>query len=85
MSRTIYDVIFSRRAREDLVDLFSYLADRDGVQPALTYVERIETFCESLSLFPQRGSRRDDLLKGLRIVGFERRASIASTSWMDPW
>lgn len=27
--------------------------------------------------FPERGAKRDDLFPGLRIVGFERRISIA--------
>jgi toxin ParE1/3/4 len=27
--------------------------------------------------FPDRGTRRDDLLAGLRVVGFERRVAIA--------
>jgi toxin ParE1/3/4 len=30
-----------------------------------------------LQTFPERGRRRDELLPGLRIVGFERRVSIA--------
>ncbi|MDZ4366104.1 MAG: type II toxin-antitoxin system RelE/ParE family toxin [Afipia sp.] len=28
-------------------------------------------------MFPERGTRRDDLSPGLRIVGFERRVTIA--------
>ena len=31
----------------------------------------------ALETFPHRGHRRDDLRPGLRIMGFERRASIA--------
>jgi plasmid stabilization system protein ParE len=27
--------------------------------------------------FPERGTRRDDLLPGLRTIGFERRVTIA--------
>jgi toxin ParE1/3/4 len=40
-------------------------------------VGRIVTFCQGLTTFPLRGTRRDDLLPGLRVIGFERRASIA--------
>jgi toxin ParE1/3/4 len=36
-----------------------------------------EDFCRSLSVFPDRGNRRDELRAGLRILGFERRAVIA--------
>ena len=31
----------------------------------------------SLATFPQRGTKRDDLAPGIRIIGFERRATIA--------
>jgi toxin ParE1/3/4 len=30
-----------------------------------------------LATFPKRGTRRDDILPGLRTVGFERRVTIA--------
>jgi toxin ParE1/3/4 len=30
-----------------------------------------------LAAFPERGRRRDDILPGLRSIGFERRATIA--------
>ena len=30
-----------------------------------------------LATFPERGRRRDDILPGLRTIGFERRATIA--------
>lgn len=43
----------------------------------MRYVERIETFCRSFSEFPKRGIGRDDLLPGLRVIGFERRITIA--------
>lgn len=33
--------------------------------------------CMSLSEFPERGSRRDAVRPGLRILGFERRVVIA--------
>jgi len=31
----------------------------------------------ALEHFPERGTRRDDILKGLRTIGFERRVTIA--------
>jgi toxin ParE1/3/4 len=31
----------------------------------------------ALATFPERGTRRDDILPGLRTIGFERRATIA--------
>ena len=41
------------------------------------YIERIEAVCQDLSTFPDRGTRRDELFPGLRIIGFERRIAIA--------
>ena len=41
------------------------------------YIDRIEAACLALADFPERGMRRDDILPGLRTVGFERRATIA--------
>lgn len=31
----------------------------------------------ALEHFPERGTKRDDILKGLRTIGFERRVTIA--------
>lgn len=68
---------FSPEALGDLIDLYDFIAERDGEERAIGYIERIEEFCHSLALFPNRGMRRGDLRPGLRILGFERRAVIA--------
>ena len=68
---------FSPEALGDLIDLYDYIALRDGAERAIGYIDRIEDCCRNLSLFPDRGTRRDDLRPGLRILGFERRAVIA--------
>jgi len=68
---------FSPEALSDLIDLYDYIAVRDGAERAIGYIDRIEQFCGNLSTFPERGTRRDDLRPGLRVVGFERRATIA--------
>jgi toxin ParE1/3/4 len=60
-----------------LIDLYDYIAVRDGAERAIGYVDRIEECRRSLAVFPDRGIRRDDLRPGLRILGFERRAVIA--------
>ena len=46
---------------------------------ASAYVERLADYCFSFELFAERGRRRDDIRPGVRIVGFERRISIAFT------
>jgi toxin ParE1/3/4 len=68
---------FGPEALSDLIDLYDYIALRDGPERAIGYIERIEDWCSKLSTFPDRGTRRDDLRPGLRIPGFEGRAVIA--------
>lgn len=70
-------VEFSPEALGDLIDLYDYIAARDGEARAIGFIDRIEECCRSLSVFPNRGAGRDDLRPGLRILGFERRAVIA--------
>ena len=70
-------VEFSPEALGDLIDLYDYIAARDGAGRAIGYIDRIEECCQGLSVFPNRGAARDDLRPGLRILGFERRAVIA--------
>ncbi len=72
-------VIFSPEAREDLLLLGDWIAERAGAEVALRYLERIEGFCVGLELSSERGHRRDDVRPGLRIVGFGRRIAIAFT------
>jgi toxin ParE1/3/4 len=61
----------------DLIDLYDYIALRGGTERAIGYIDRIEDYCRNVSVFPDRGIRRDDLRPGLGILGFERRAEIA--------
>jgi toxin ParE1/3/4 len=57
--------------------MYEYIAPRGGKQIAAAYVARIYRYCERLTTFPERGTRRDDIWEGLRLVGFERGATIA--------
>lgn len=72
-----FEVIFSPEAEDDLVQLYLYIAARSGEATALNYVARIEAYCFSFADFHERGLSRDDLLPGLRVIGFERCVSIA--------
>jgi toxin ParE1/3/4 len=74
---TQYAVVFSPEARDDLLQLYRYIAEHSGAERAIGYIERIEAFCQGFSTFPERGACRDDLFSGLRVVGFERRVTIA--------
>ncbi len=70
-------VVFAPEARDDLVALYRFIAEQSGDDRAMAYLERIEVYCRGFVAFPERGLRRDDLLPGLRVVGFERRVAIA--------
>lgn len=74
MARKVY---FRPEAEADLIGLYEYIAEASGTKIAAGYIDRIEAACMALADFPERGTRRDDLLPGLRTVGFERRATIA--------
>jgi toxin ParE1/3/4 len=70
-------IIFSPEAQNDLFELYNFIADQSGARIAIGYIERIEAYCEGFAELPERGTRRDDLRPGLRVVGFERRIAIA--------
>lgn len=70
-------VIFGPRAAEDLEDLMTYLAPRMGVEAALEYVHKIESYCLGFANFPKRGTLREDIRPGLRLVGYRYKATIA--------
>ena len=56
--------------------LYDYVAEASGPAVAGGYIDRIEAACMALESFPERGTRRDDIRPGLRVIGFERRATI---------
>jgi toxin ParE1/3/4 len=70
-------VVFSRRADQRLTELYDYIADNSSPEIAIGYIRRLREACLALAQFPERGRRRDDILPGLRTVGFERRVTIA--------
>jgi toxin ParE1/3/4 len=70
-------VVFTPEARGQLSSIYRYVAEQASVDMASTFVEAIIDYCESFSTFPNRGTRRDDLRSGLRIIGFRRRITIA--------
>lgn len=70
-------VTFSPEARDDLIELYDYIAGRGAPNAALAYVTRLETRCLALADFPEQGQSRGDIRPGLRLLGFERRTEIA--------
>jgi len=70
-------VIFSPEAAADLSNLYDYIAKESGPTRAMNYLTRIEAYCAGFRFSAERGTKRDDLRPGLRIVGFERRITLA--------
>lgn len=76
-------VRFAPLAARHLAALSRYIGEHSSEKTADAYVSRIVRQCQSLADFPVRGRRRDDILAGLRTVGFERRVTIAFTIEYD--
>jgi toxin ParE1/3/4 len=72
-----HKVVFRPAAAADLRQIYLNVSEYAGYGRAAGYLDRIEAACMSLETFPERGTVRDRLLPGLRIIGFERSASIA--------
>ena len=70
-------VIFTPLAERQLDALHDYITTHSSEERADGYVRRIVDFCKGFTIFPERGTRRDDILPGLRVTGFERRVTIA--------
>ncbi|SRR6266702_4959917 len=72
-----YRVIYSERAKSDILSIERYIEDTGSPARAKAYVEAIIAKCDGLAAAPFQGTRRDDLLAGLRTTGFRRRVTIA--------
>lgn len=72
-----YRIRFTPAAEADLRNIHRYIAEQASPSVARGYVNRILGFLSGFDLFPERGALRADIRPGLRIVGFERRVSIA--------
>ena len=70
-------VTYSPEAGEDLDWIFFTISNASGVNIADRYDQRLRSFCESLEYGSERGTLREEIRPGLRVVGFERRVSVA--------
>lgn len=76
MSLPRYRITRSEEANQDLADTFDYIASKAGPSVAQRFVERLMKACRSLDLGPHRGAKREELGKGIRAFGVERKATI---------
>lgn len=72
-----HKVVFRPSALRDIDGIYDWIADNSDAETAAAYVRRLRTACLALADFPHRGTRRDDLVQGLRTISFEGRATIA--------
>jgi plasmid stabilization system protein ParE len=73
----LYIVVFTPEAEAQLLELYGYIATEASPEVAAQFIDGIVSYCESLSTFPLRGIRRDDVRPGLRITSFRRRVVVA--------
>ena len=72
-----YAVVFTARAERQLADLYGMIAESGGEARADDYVGKIVAVCDALSIFPERGTKRDDIRPNLGTMGYDRRVTIA--------
>lgn len=72
-----FELIVSPPAAEDLKSIYDWIASQASFHTADRYIRRIETTYRALQHFPERGTRHDAVLAGLRTIGMERRVTIA--------
>jgi len=74
---TSYAVVFAPESEDQLAELYLYIATQASPATAERYTDAIVSYCESLSTFPHRGARRDDIRPGLRVTNYRGRTVIA--------
>ena len=72
-------VVLLPKARTDLRVIYDHIAAEGSQTAALAYAQRLETWLGGFDIGAERGTRRDNIERGLRTVGFERRVTAAFT------
>ncbi|MGL4728293.1 MAG: type II toxin-antitoxin system RelE/ParE family toxin [Bosea sp. (in: a-proteobacteria)] len=72
-------VRLTEAAENDLIEIFTFVANHSSGTAASRYLNRILKFMDGFVDFPERGTLRSDVRPGLRTIGFERRVTLAFT------
>jgi toxin ParE1/3/4 len=73
-----YTIRLDEDAKADLRGIYTFIRKNGGsAATARGYINRLLGFLSGFDIFPHRGSLREHIRPGLRIVGFERRISVA--------
>jgi toxin ParE1/3/4 len=73
------NVILTEEAIDDLVNMHTTISVQAGLSVADAYIERLKQFIRRFELASERGTLRSDIRENLRIVGFEKRVTVAFT------
>ncbi len=73
----IYEIVFSPRAEVQMLALHDYICNAASQFIAKRYTDSIVSYCESLNVFPLRGTSREDIRPGVRITHYKKRCVIA--------
>jgi toxin ParE1/3/4 len=65
-------VRFTRRAREDLLDIWLYIASQNSEAVADRVYDRIEESCRQLCHYPRRAPARPEIAEDARALVIER-------------
>lgn len=76
-------VVLAPEARAHLRAIRQYIAARSSAATATRFTAQLAAYCLSFDLFPERGSLHEDILPGLRLVGFRGRATVAFRVFED--
>jgi toxin ParE1/3/4 len=68
----VSDVHFTRRAREDLLDIWIHIAPRNSAAVADRVYDRIEDACRQLGRYPKLGAARPEIAEDARALVIER-------------
>ena len=72
-----HDVILAPEAIADIGSIRDWIEQSGGDGAADDFLSRLEAFLAKYSVAPLRGTPRTLVRPGLRVVGFERRLTIA--------
>jgi toxin ParE1/3/4 len=70
------NIITTDKAKKQFAQMFRYIAERAGVLTADNFTRGVENQIERLGTFPHIGTKRDELKRGYRTVGFKKRVTI---------
>jgi toxin ParE1/3/4 len=72
----VSEVRFTRRAREDLLDIWLHIAPRNSEAVADRVYDRIEEACQQLGHYPQLGAAHPEIAEEARALVIERRLAL---------